>query len=114
MPDEFDTGLAREDLDPHRPEPIETPWGSIALFTVGREIFAVQSFCPHLQGPLFQGTVTGEDVVCPWHFWRFSLRSGRRLGVLASIMNEDCSLLICDVRVGLRGTIVLSNPHHQV
>lgn len=111
--DDFDTGLAREDLDPRRPAPIETPWGSMAVFVVGAELFAAQSFCPHLQGPLFQGTVTGEDVVCPWHQWRFSLRSGRRLNLLTSILDERCSLLVCNLRIGPRGTILLSHPHRQ-
>ena len=74
----FDTGLRQADLDPHRPAPIETPWGSFALYVLGGRVHAVQSFCPHLGGPLFQGTQSGDTITCPWHQWRYSLVSGAR------------------------------------
>ena len=109
--EEFDTGLALADLDPERPQPVETPWGSIALYVVGGEVLASQSFCPHLEGPLFQGTRAGETITCPWHLWRFSLRSGERLDA-GGLLSRGCdALLVCDVDVGARGTLVLSRPH---
>jgi nitrite reductase/ring-hydroxylating ferredoxin subunit len=113
MPDAreaFDTGLLLEGLDPERPLPIDTPWGSISLFVRGGEVFAVQSFCPHLEGPLFQGTLSGEEVTCPWHGWRFSLRSGRRVDLGAILPGAAHTLLCCDVKVGPRRTLLLSNP----
>lgn len=76
---EHDTGLHPGDLDPQRPRSIETPWGPVALYRIGDEVLAAQSFCPHLQGPLFQGTLSGDEITCPWHRWRFSLRTGERL-----------------------------------
>jgi nitrite reductase/ring-hydroxylating ferredoxin subunit len=76
---EHDTGLRPQDLDPERPLSIETPWGAVALYRIGDEVLAAESFCPHLQGPLFQGTLTGDEITCPWHRWRFSLRTGERV-----------------------------------
>jgi nitrite reductase (NADH) small subunit/3-phenylpropionate/trans-cinnamate dioxygenase ferredoxin subunit len=108
--EEFDTGLALADLDPERPLPVETPWGSIALYVVGGEVLASQSFCPHLEGPLFQGTRSGETITCPWHLWRFSLRSGERLDAGGLLSRGRDALLVCDVRVGDRGTLVLARP----
>ncbi len=107
---EFDTGVARVDLSPERPFPIETPWGSITLFSVGERVFATQSFCTHLEGPLFQGTLHGETITCPWHQWRFSLADGKRLDVPAIMRSDADTLLVCDVAIGARGTFVLSNP----
>ncbi len=109
----FDTGLKPEELDPERPRPIETPWGSISLYVCERGVLASQSFCPHLQGPLFQGTVTGEEVTCPWHQWRFSLRTGERLGFAGQLARGRDALLICDVLIGSRGTIVLAEPRRN-
>jgi nitrite reductase/ring-hydroxylating ferredoxin subunit len=77
-PPEYETGIAVGDLDPARPRPVDTPWGTMALFDLGGEIACVQAFCPHLEGPLFQGTVAAGQVTCPWHFWRFDLRTGAR------------------------------------
>jgi apoptosis-inducing factor 3 len=108
LTDSFDTGLSRSDLDPDRPLPIETPWGSMTLFVAGERVFATQSFCTHLEGPLFQGTLSGETITCPWHQWRFSLADGKRLDVPSILRSDSDTLMVCDVEVGSRGTFVLS------
>lgn len=103
---DFDTGLALGDLDPAQPRPIETPWGTMALFRFGDEVVCVQAFCPHLEGPLFQGSITGRTVTCPWHFWRFDLISGSRLGLLGLPLPGP-RLARCSVATSERGTLVL-------
>lgn len=49
----------------------------IAVFrlTDGR-ILAVDNVCPHKQGPLAEGTVSGEYVFCPLHDYKISLVNG--------------------------------------
>lgn len=106
----FDTGLRRADLDPERPAPIDTPWGSFALYVVGGRVHAVQSFCPHLDGPLFQGTQCGDTITCPWHQWRFSLVSGARLDQTALLHGGKPRLRVCSVAESASGTLVLSRP----
>ena len=106
-PEPFDTGLAPEELDPERPRPFDTPWGSYALHTVDGRVVAAQSFCPHMQGPLFEGTRSGPEITCPWHSWRFSLETGE---CTASPDPEarHSRLRFCDVRVGAKGTFELT------
>jgi nitrite reductase/ring-hydroxylating ferredoxin subunit len=106
----FDTGLRSADLDPHRPSPIDTPWGSYALYVVGGRVHAVQSFCPHLDGPLFQGTQSGETITCPWHQWRFSLVDGARQDEGAQLYGGRPRLRVCSVTHSASGTLVLSRP----
>jgi nitrite reductase/ring-hydroxylating ferredoxin subunit len=106
----FDTGLRQTDLDPQRPAPITTPWGSFALYVVDGRVRAVQSFCPHLDGPLFQGTQSGETITCPWHQWRFSLVSGARLDDGARLFGGRPRLRVCQVSQSASGTLVLSRP----
>jgi len=108
--DSFDTGLRESDLDLARPAPLETPWGSFALYVVAGEVRAVQSFCPHLEGPLFQGTQSGETITCPWHLWRFSLISGARQDAGALRFGGHPRLRICSVTHSASGTLVLSPP----
>ena len=50
----------------------------IAVFRLrdGR-IMAVQNRCPHAQGPLAEGVVGGDKVVCPLHGHKFDLSSGQ-------------------------------------
>jgi nitrite reductase (NADH) small subunit len=39
-------------------------------------LFAVQNRCPHRQGPLAEGLVDSENVVCPYHAHKFNLCTG--------------------------------------
>jgi nitrite reductase (NADH) small subunit len=50
---------------------------AICLANVGGELSALDNWCPHRQGPLGQGWVEGDMVVCPWHSWSFDARTGK-------------------------------------
>ena len=49
---------------------------SIAVFNLGHKFLALDNRCPHRQGPLADGIVSGNSVVCPLHAWRINLESG--------------------------------------
>ena len=49
---------------------------AICLANVNGELSALDNWCPHRRGPLGQGWVEGESVVCPWHSWVFHARTG--------------------------------------
>lgn len=52
----------------------------IAVFrTKGGGVFALVDECPHRQGPLSEGIVSGETVSCPLHNWMIDLKSGEAL-----------------------------------
>lgn len=48
----------------------------VAVFNLGDRFLAVENRCPHLGGPLADGIISGDCVVCPLHGWRISLRCG--------------------------------------
>jgi nitrite reductase/ring-hydroxylating ferredoxin subunit len=48
----------------------------IALLSVGGEIFALEHSCPHQGGPIGEGEVCGMTITCPWHDWKFDIRTG--------------------------------------
>jgi nitrite reductase [NAD(P)H] small subunit len=49
----------------------------VAVFrTRSGKLFAVASTCPHKGGPLADGMLAGEQVVCPLHAFRFDPNSG--------------------------------------
>jgi len=57
---------------------VEHAGRSFAVFDVDGELFVTDARCPHNGGPLDQGWVRdGRTLVCPWHWYRFDLRSGR-------------------------------------
>jgi len=50
---------------------------SIALFHLSNgEVKAIANSCPHNNGPLAEGIVSGEYVFCPLHDWKISLTTG--------------------------------------
>jgi nitrite reductase (NADH) small subunit len=57
----------------------ETEAGGVAicLANVNGELSALDNWCPHRRGPLGQGWVEGEAVVCPWHSWAFNAKTGQ-------------------------------------
>ena len=48
----------------------------IAIFNLGDRLLATSNRCPHKSGPLCDGIVTGDSVVCPLHAWKVSLVDG--------------------------------------
>ncbi len=37
---------------------------------------AISGVCNHVGGPLGNGTLEGDYVTCPWHYWKFHYRTG--------------------------------------
>jgi multimeric flavodoxin WrbA/nitrite reductase/ring-hydroxylating ferredoxin subunit len=48
----------------------------IALSCVNGRFGAVHDTCNHASGPLGQGTLDGDYIVCPWHHWKFHRVTG--------------------------------------
>ena len=65
--------------------------GEVAVVRLGAtdEIVAFRPRCPHALGPLAEGKLRGTVLVCPWHFFRFDLRTGKVAGA-ESILRLTC------------------------
>jgi nitrite reductase/ring-hydroxylating ferredoxin subunit/multimeric flavodoxin WrbA len=48
----------------------------VALSCIDGTFGAVSNVCNHAGGPLGEGRLDGEYVVCPWHYWKFHCRTG--------------------------------------
>jgi nitrite reductase/ring-hydroxylating ferredoxin subunit len=48
----------------------------IALLNVGGTIYALEHSCPHQGGPIGEGDIEGMTITCPWHEWKFDIRTG--------------------------------------
>jgi nitrite reductase (NADH) small subunit len=49
----------------------------IALFRCDGTVYAIKNRCPHMGGDLGEGLLEGGIVRCPWHGWRFNVRTGK-------------------------------------
>ena len=55
---------------------VEVEGVGICLARHNGDLAALDNWCPHRRGPLGQGWLEGDAVVCPWHSWAFNLESG--------------------------------------
>lgn len=49
----------------------------IALTYKNGSFVAISGACNHIGDPLSEGTLDGEYVVCPWHYWKFHRQTGQ-------------------------------------
>lgn len=71
------------------------PEGSLKVFRVGErrvavcraggQFYAIEDVCTHDDGPLGEGTLRGEEVECPRHGARFSVKTGAALSMPAVV-----------------------------
>ncbi len=48
----------------------------VAVFRCQGRLYAIQNRCPHEGGPLAEGVLDGDEVVCPLHGYRFNVKTG--------------------------------------
>src|SRR5438552_18464896 len=51
---------------------------SVAVFHYDGRFRAIGNACNHKGGPLSEGRLHGEFVMCPWHAWEYSVLTGKR------------------------------------
>ena len=67
---------------------------NLAVFNAGGGRFhATSPVCPHEDGPLAEGWIEGDAVVCPWHGFDFDLKTGRCL------VDDHLAITVYPVRV---------------
>ena len=76
----------------------------IALFHTTSGFFASENACPHRGGPLGEGDLLGEEIVCPWHLWGFDVRSGVCTG------NAQVRMTMHEVKIEGDRILVKLNP----
>ena len=72
---------------------VQCAGNEIALWKASGKCYAVGNVCPHLGGPISEGTLEGKVVTCPWHGWNYDLESG------VSPINPNAYVPTYEVRV---------------
>jgi nitrite reductase/ring-hydroxylating ferredoxin subunit len=92
---EFVKVASLSELAPGSAKAVEVKGKAIALFNVEGTICATDNTCLHQGGPLGEGELMGEVVICPWHQWEYNVRTGEVMG--------DSSLKIATYAVQVEG-----------
>jgi 3-phenylpropionate/trans-cinnamate dioxygenase ferredoxin subunit len=59
---------------------------SIVIFNIAGNLYAIADLCSHDNGPLGDGDLEGDEVICPRHGARFDIRTGKAM-VLPAVVD---------------------------
>ncbi len=90
------------DLKPGECKAVNANGAEIALFNVDGEFFAISNTCLHRGGPLGEGMLEGDVVTCPWHGWRYNVKTGTNAMIpTAKVANYQVKVEGSDVMVAV-------------
>ena len=49
---------------------------TLAIIYKDEKFGVISGVCNHVGGPLGEGNLDGDYVVCPWHYWKFHFQTG--------------------------------------
>ncbi|MGB2910613.1 MAG: non-heme iron oxygenase ferredoxin subunit [Anaerolineales bacterium] len=78
---------------------IEVDELAIVLFNVAGRLFAIADLCSHDDGPLGDGELDGDKIICPRHGARFDISSGKALSLPAIVDIPAYPTRVVDNRV---------------
>ena len=79
FPENFTAVLPASKLPENTPTRAMHQGVPILLVRRGERLFAMAETCSHFSGPLSEGKLEGDSIVCPYHASRFALEDGRVL-----------------------------------
>jgi nitrite reductase/ring-hydroxylating ferredoxin subunit len=106
-PDKFTPLMADADLPEGGMKAAQVGEVMVMLARRNGTVYALANSCSHLGGPLAEGALEGDTVVCPWHSSRFRLADG-------SIVNGPATCPQPHYETRIRnGQIEVRNPPRQ-
>lgn len=76
LPESYVEAIAASELEEDKPMKATVNGTPIFLLKQGTTIHALANQCAHLGGPLSEGKLEGDSIVCPWHGSRFCVKTG--------------------------------------
>ncbi len=77
---EFQTVAKASEIAPGEMKLIDLGGQEVVVANVDGDFFAFGNKCTHVGGPLAEGDLDGDTVICPWHATVFNVKSGKPLG----------------------------------
>lgn len=91
-----------EAIPPGSHQVVDVDGAQVAVFNLGGRFYAVEDLCTHDGGTLTGGAVDGEQIVCPRHGARFSIKTGAVLAPPAYEPIHSFPVRVEDGRVQVR------------
>lgn len=91
-----------EAIPPGSHQVVDIDGAQVAVFNLDGRFYAVEDLCTHDGGTLTGGAVDGEQIVCPRHGARFSIKTGAVLAPPAYEPIHSFPVRVEDGRVQVR------------
>ncbi|BAU48142.1 ferredoxin [Sulfurifustis variabilis] len=91
-----------DELLPGTHRVVDVEGTQVAVFNLDGEYYAIEDVCTHDGGVLTGGSVEGEEIVCPRHGARFSIKTGAVLAPPAYEPIHSFPVRVQDGRVQVR------------
>jgi 3-phenylpropionate/trans-cinnamate dioxygenase ferredoxin subunit len=75
---EFIKVAKTSDLAPGEKMLVEYEDEDVGLFNIEGTFYAISDVCTHDGGPLVEGTLEGDQIICPRHGARFNVKTGEQ------------------------------------
>jgi len=71
----------------------------IVIFNIAGQLFAIGDVCSHDNGPLGDGLLDGNLIVCPRHGAEFDIRTGKAVTLPAVVDIPAYPVLVVDGKI---------------
>jgi len=102
FPEDFTAVLPESKLPDNTPTRAMHQGVPILLVRRGERLFAMAETCSHFSGPLSEGKLDGDSIVCPYHASRFALEDGRVLNGPAVHPQPCLEVRVCNGQIEVR------------
>jgi len=65
------------DFLPGKLKKVQVGGEDLVAVNIGGKVYAITAKCTHRGGPLDEGELDGNIIVCPWHGGQFDVTTGR-------------------------------------
>jgi nitrite reductase/ring-hydroxylating ferredoxin subunit len=72
----FETVAKASEIPPGEMTLVEFEGEEVVIANVDGEFFAFGNICTHSGGPLVEGELDGQSIICPWHSTVFDVATG--------------------------------------
>lgn len=82
---DFQSVASASEIAPGEMKVVDLEGEKVVVANVDGKFFAFGNTCTHVGGPLDEGELDGETVICPWHASVFDITSGESMGGPAEV-----------------------------
>lgn len=112
LPPDFVPALPDAELPEDQPTRVEVNGVKVLLVRRNGRISALGELCSHLGGPLADGKLEGNCVICPWHYSKFDLSSGEVVDGPATFPQPCFETRVRDGQIEVRTPKIPQNEDH--